>query len=111
MTNNSELFSLKESLQRQMLVPFVASRLIVMSTIDVRPLSDNEQLHDAMLCTIFVDHSQWKAVLLCDEKNALSTYKGSRIFVIIRPDGHNAAISDDAHLDLLMNDAIAVIAK
>jgi hypothetical protein len=93
--NNFDLKNVTNHLEETFGVLFLACRLIFV------PDDYNETcVNDPQVCTMYLHKSKW-------EKLGNSII--SRSFVIIRPDGHVAAISDKNHLNQLVDDTRAIL--
>ena len=93
--NNVDLENIAKKLEETFGVSFVASRVIIVPDDYIET-----RVNDPKLCTMYLHESKWK-------KMGLSI--NSRTFVVIRPDGHVAAISDSNHLDRLLDDTRAIL--
>jgi len=102
---DDSLASIQHTLQGTFGLPFLMSRLIVSSndeqdgeTLD---RSNHKETRNTTVCNMYVDGRQWEALKLIPE--TIGTTNNTQFFVVIRPDGHVAAISsEDTHLDGLI---------
>ena len=64
-----------------------------------------KEINQEPICTMYVDNPQWESLNLLPGK----IIDQQRIFVVIRPDGHVAAISDEDNLNDLIIDTQSVL--
>jgi len=87
----------KKDLEDRFSIPFLMARLIVSDVDHLEQLNHQEE-QNASICDMYVSTSQWK------DLNLLSMTSEMSAFVVIRPDGHVAAISSTGlHADNLIS--------
>ena len=89
------LSSVKMTLEGQFGIPFLMSRLVVSRSRDddreqIDP-SNHDEAADTTICDLYVGNRQWEALNLFSASSGTSS--STKHFVVIRPDGHVAAIS------------------
>mmetsp|Transcript_4466 Transcript_4466/g.5102 ORF Transcript_4466/g.5102 Transcript_4466/m.5102 type:complete len:837 (+) Transcript_4466:63-2573(+) len=98
--SGDQLAYFQRSIEKSTGFPFLLSRLIVFDNEKKSmPLDEihQETTNSESICNMYVDNLQWESLNPFPEKI-------DRLFVVIRPDGHVAAISNDDHLDdLILN--------
>jgi 2-polyprenyl-6-methoxyphenol hydroxylase-like FAD-dependent oxidoreductase len=102
--DDDSLISLQHTLEKSIGLPFSSPCRVIVSANENNTTLLNEIIYqeptrnNRTICTMYVDNPQWESLNLLPEK----VINKQRIFVVIRPDGHVAAISDDANLDDLI---------
>ena len=105
-SGDDPLLSLQQTLERSIGLPFfLPCRVIVLAANNNNNNIPLQEIHHEPICTMHVDNPQWESLNLLPEK----IIDQQRIFVVIRPDGHVAAISDEDNLDDLIIDTQSVL--
>jgi len=104
-SGDDPLLSLQQTLERSIGLPFfLPCRVIVLAANKNNNNIPLKEIYHEPICTMHVDNPQWESLNLLPEK----IIDQQRIFVVIRPDGHVAAISDEDNLDDLIIDTQSV---
>jgi 2-polyprenyl-6-methoxyphenol hydroxylase-like FAD-dependent oxidoreductase len=103
--DDDPLLSLQQTLETSIGLSFFLPCRVIVSANKNNNNIPLKEIYQESICTMYVDNPQWESLNLLPEK----IIDQQRIFVVIRPDGHVAAISDDDHLDDLILDTRSVL--
>lgn len=105
-----DLVSLAKKFQDSVHVPCVPVQMLVMEDPTEMTKETSYLSKQDNIVRMAVDVAQWKSLKLIDDNSSGMCEEGGFCLVLIRPDGHVASIiSDDPHLDTLIDDTIAIL--